>query len=169
MDRLCKLHNLFLSTILNVQKAPVPLMYFDLSLLYPPFRILKEKLNLYHHVMVCLKPDAVAHQVLKTQKKLRLKGLHSEVEPFLIRHEISDIKSYSKLEWKALVRRKITMENREFLIDMARKYKKIDYLEMACEEEGMKDYFLRLDLNSACVKFMERALCIPPCMSRYPS
>ena len=36
---------------------------------------------------------------------------------------------------------------------------------MACEE----DYFLRFDLNSACLKFVERALCMPTCMEHNPS
>ena len=74
--------------------------------------------------MACLKPNALAYQVMQTQHRLRLNGLHTKVEPFLTRHEITDIKAYSKLEWRNLVGCKIEMENREFLIDMASKYKK---------------------------------------------
>ena len=104
MDRLCKVHNLFLNSILNVQKAPIPLMYFDLSLLYPPYRILKEKLKLYHHVVVGLKPNALAHQIVQTQHRLKLNGLYTEVEPSLIKHEkITNMTEYSKLGCKNLV------------------------------------------------------------------
>ena len=106
---------------------------------------------------------------MQTQHRLRLNGLHTKVEPFLTRHEITDIKAYSKLEWRNLVGCKIEMENREFLIDMASNYKKIDYLEMACEGDGIKDYFIRLDLNSTPMKFMARAQCMPTCMEHYPS
>ena len=169
MDRICKVNNLFLQTILNCQKAPIPLMYFDLNVLYPTFRILKEKLNLYHHIIACLSPKAVIHQVLISQRRLHLKGLHSEIEDFLIKHEISDVRVYSKAEWKALVKRKIEIDNREFLIDLSKSYKKIDYLEMACEDYGMKDYFHRLDLKSSRIRFQERASCISKCMSHQPS
>ena len=68
-----------------------------------------------------------------------------------------------------MVKRKIEMDNREFLIESAMKYKKIDYLEMACEEYGMKEYFLSLDLYSSRIRFMERASCMPLCMSHQPS
>ena len=61
------------------------------------------------------------------------------------------------------------MDNREFLIEQAKDYKKIDYLEMACEDYGMKDYFSRLDLKSACIRFQERASSIQKCMSHQPS
>ena len=40
---------------------------------------------------------------------------------------------------------------------------------MACEESGIKDYFLNLDLESARVKFMERASSMPYCMAHQPS
>ena len=133
------------------------------------FWILKKKLNLYHHIVACLSPDTIVHQILQSQERLKLNGLHSEIEHFLIKHEISDVRRYSKTEWRALVKRKIEMDNREFLIESAMKYKKIDYLEMACEEYGMKEYFLSLDLYSSRIRFMERASCMPLCMSHQPS
>ena len=136
LDRLSKLQNLFLNTILNVQKCPTPLMYFDLAFLTIPLRILKEKLNLYHHIS-SLPESAISSQVLEIQWRLQLPGLHNDVENFLIENEICDVKSFSKVEWKSLIRRKINLMNRDRLIEDARKYKKIDYLSMACEDYEM--------------------------------
>ena len=59
--------------------------------------------------------------------------------------------------------------NQKYLIESSRKYKKLDYLDMANEEYKMKDYFFELDLSRARMKFQERASTVKYCSSHFPS
>ena len=152
MDILEKLQNLFLNNLLGVFNCPVPLMLWDLSVLSIHLRVLKEKLILYHHI-VCLPEDALAHQVLVVQQNLQLPSILDEIVQFLNKHEINDVRNYSKRDWKFLIKQKIHFENREFLIESSQRYKKIDYLSLASEEYGLKDYFSELDLPKPRIKF----------------
>ena len=63
----------------------------------------------------------------------------------------------------------IHYENREFIIQSARKYKKIDYLSLAEEDYGTKEYLFRYDLAKARIKFKERSNCMTTCKVHYPS
>lgn len=162
IERLSKLQNLFLNTILNVQHCPIPLMYLDLSIMTIPSRILKEKLILYHHIS-CLLEKSVAHQIMVIQK------LFTEIEEFLIRNEISDVTQFSKRKWKLFVKKKITSNDRESLLEMAKSYKKIEYSSLQLEEHGIKDYFSYLNLNQARIKFRERANCMKTCKRHFSS
>ena len=143
-------------------------MYFDLTVLTIPFRILKDKLILFHHILT-LPEGSVAKSILEIQQRLHLRGLNDEVSQFLVENEICDVRDFSKTEWRKFVKQKIVTANRAFLIEEAKKYKKIDYLSLACEEFKMKDYFLNLDLNGARIKFRERANCMYTCKRQYSS
>ena len=59
--------------------------------------------------------------------------------------------------------------NRQYVIEKSRKYKKLDFVNMACEEYGMKDYFNNLNLPDRRLKFRERSQCLPRCRKHYPS
>ena len=74
-----------------------------------------------------------------------------------------------KKEWKNLMRKKIESANRSRLIEEAKKYKKIDYVSLSCEEYKIKDYFCNLDLAKARLKFRERAKCMRTCKRHYSS
>ena len=163
-----KLQNLFLNSLLGVFKCPISLMLWDLSVLSIHLRILKEKLILYHHI-TCLPQSSLAHQVLLVQERLRLPSLLDEVDQFLNKHEITDVKKFSKGEWKSFVKRTIHSENRETILKNAQKYKKIDYLELAEEEYGIKEYFSELNLAEARLKFRVRAKCVKTCKMHFPS
>ena len=67
------------------------------------------------------------------------------------------------------MKRKIYLANITHLIEEAKKYKKIDHISLSCEEVGMKDYFLELDLARARLKFRERANCMYTCKRHYSS
>ena len=115
-------------------------MYWDLKVLVPPLKIMKEKLLLYHHIST-LSPSTLCNKVLKIQQKFKFPSIENEPNHFLNKHEIIDVRSYSKSEWNDLICRKIDTENREFIINWSRKYKKIDTLSLECEEYEMKNYF----------------------------
>ena len=168
IERLTKLQNLFLFSLLRVNHCPTPIMYFDLAMLSISSRILKEKLVLFHHIL-CLPEGAVARSILEIQQRLHLRGLNQEVEDFLVEHEISNAREFTKSEWKHFVSRKIRISERNQLIEKAKKYKKIDYLSLSCEEFELKDYFCDLDLARARIKFRDRANCMSTCKRHYPS
>ena len=95
--------------------------------------------------------------------------MKNEISHFLAKFEVVDVKSFSKLKWKNLVRKKITELNTEFLIEWSRRYKKLDYLSLSNEEFGLKEYFLVLDLDHARLRFRERAQCLRTCKVQFPS
>ena len=99
IDKLGKLQNSFLNTLLNTYHCPIPLMHLDLDILSIHLFILKEKLMLYHHV-ANLKENAVARRVQEVSQKFHFPGLKIEVSHFLSKHEIIDVNSFSKSEWK---------------------------------------------------------------------
>ena len=66
-------------------------------------------------------------------------------------------------------RKKIHKDNRKFLIEWSKKYKKIDTLNIECEDYKVKDYFHTLNLADSRVKFRERAGCLKTCRVSFPS
>ena len=84
-------------------------------------------------------------------------SLYDDVKQFLFKYEIIDVNSYSKLNWKRLVADKTDMENRQYLIDWSRKYKKLDILSLECENFKFKDYFNKLNLAESRLKFRLRS------------
>ena len=57
--------------------------------------------------------------------------------------------------------------NRNQLLDSIKSYKKLDYLELALEEFEMKDYFLKLDLETSRIKFRVRSQTVSTCSTHY--
>ena len=167
-DRLIKLQNLFLNKLLGVFKCPAVLMHFDLAMIIMPLRILKSKLLLYHHILT-LPSESLALKILKTQQRLNIYSLRDEVAPFLAKHEVSDVNTYSKEKWKLFVKRNISLDNRNYLLEQAKRFKKLDPLELSCEEYRMKDYFSNLNLADARLKFRIRSKCVNTCRTMYPS
>ena len=131
-------------------------------------RILLQKLNLYHHIS-CLPHSSLSHRILETMKRLHLPGLYEECRPFLLRHVILDVASFSKHQWRLFVRHKINEENRQFLISWSEKYKKIDTLQIACEDYKFKDYFFKLNLAQSRLMFRSRSGCMYTCKTQYSS
>ena len=145
MDKLIKIQNLFLNVLLNVQKCPTPMMYWDVGMLTIPMRLLKSKLNLYYHIS-CLPESALSRRVLEVQQRLHLPGLHEDVAGFLAKHQVHDLRQFNKKSWKSFIKEKINNDNREFVIQWSEKYKKIDSLSLACEEYETKPYLNELKL-----------------------
>ena len=168
MNKLIKIQNLFLNVLLGTYKCPAIMMYWDLHFLVMPLRIMKAKLNLFHHIS-CLPEQALSHQILLNQQRLKLPGLQCEVESFLNKYEVTNIRSFTKQEWKVFVKDKIISENREYLLKWSEQYKKVDSLSLACEEFEIKPYFFKLNLAQSRLKFRERSKCMKFCRPHYPS
>ena len=109
------------------------------------------------------------NQTMVIQERLRLPSLREEIVEFLNKYEIIDVKKFSKKSWKKFVREKIWNLNRDYIINSSKKYKKLDYFSMGCEEFEMKDYFHKLNLADSRLKFRERSRCMITCRTDYPS
>ena len=110
IERLTKLQNLFLSVLLGVQNCPAVMMHWDLAVLSIPNRIF------YHHI-ANLPDTALCKKILESQIRHKLGGIHEEVGSFLARHQVVDIKNFTKTDWRKFVNRVLRRENREFLVE----------------------------------------------------
>ena len=143
-------------------------MYWDLGALVMPLSIFKGKTTFYHHIC-CLPRNSIAHQVMLIQERLSFPSLRNEIIDFLNKYEIIDVSKFSKQSWKSFVNEKIGRLNREYIINNSKKYKRLDYVSMGCEEFEIKDYFHHLNLADSRLKFRERSHCMTTCRTDYPS
>ena len=91
------------------------------------------------------------------------------MRPFLAKHQVSNIRSFSKAKWRRFVKRNLNDENRDFLIKWSEQYKKVDSLSLAVEDYERKTYFNKLNLAQSRLKFRERSQCMTTCKVDYPS
>ena len=168
MNRLIKLQNLFLNVLLGVRNCPAPLMLWDLKILSMPLQILKAKLILFHHIKT-LSERAISYQVLSQQERFNLPSVFDDIQPFLTKYEVIDIKSFSKKEWALFVKKKLDIENREAILEISKKYKKLDHVSLALEKYEVKPYFHNLNLAQSRLKFRERSLTMNYCKLHFPS
>ena len=168
IDILSKLQNLFLSSLLNVQKSSVFHLHWELGILLMPLRILKEKLMLYFHIS-SLHHSSLAHIILKTQERLCWPSLRDEVQDFFYEHEIYDVTKFSKASWKKFVAENLQQQNRLLLLGMAKKLKKVDYFTISCEDFKLKDYFNELNLEDSRIKYREVSSTMYTCRSHASS
>ena len=80
-------------------------------------------------------------------------GLLAECAPFLQAFGVTDARNYSKYQFKQLIKAKNKDHDRTEILEMARKYKKIDYDKVAEDDFNMKDYFKMLKVDFARSKF----------------
>ena len=168
MVALMRIEQSFFSTLLGVRNCPAMSLYWDLGAIVMPLKILKEKLLLYWHIHN-LPSSSVAHQAITIQERLNFPSLRDEIVHFLNKYEVVDVTQFSKESWKVFVNKNITDMNRNYILEHSKKYKKIDYYSMGCEEFGLKDYFLNLSLADGRLKFRERCKTMSTCKTDYPS
>ena len=79
----------------------------------------------------------------------------SEVLPILVEFGIcfDQIATFSKYSWRKLVKAKIFERNKCELIQMSRKYKKIDQENLSKESFSIKPYFKNLNVSQSRFKF----------------
>ena len=135
IEELEKLQVTFLRSLFAVGSGcPIPLLYSETGTLRMEFRILEKKLNFLHH-LENLKNSALAKEVLKIQTEEGLPGIYSECREFLAHFEIFDLKQYSKVQFKKLVRRKIIELNKSKIIEevKTKDYKKVKAEKLASD------------------------------------
>ena len=117
-----------------------------------------KKLLFIHHLET-LPKDSLANEVYQLQKSLKLPGLYSECAAFLNSLNISNPGSYSRTQWKKMIKNEIISQNRKDLIDEAAKFKKIDYKQ--ADSFHRQGYLSELKVNDARMMFKIRTKMTP--------
>jgi hypothetical protein len=74
------------------------------------------------------------------------------------KYEIPDVKNYNKIQWKKLVKKKVTDQNRADILEtIENSYKKLDHKVLREENCDQKEYLKSLNLPDARTKFALRA------------
>ena len=100
-------------------------------------------------------------QIFEVQSQLQLPGLQEECKEFLRSTDIVDIRTFSKQQWKTFVGRKIAEQNKQEILTMMSRYKKItpdDYKSESCE---VQPYIKALNIKDARLRFKLRAKMTP--------
>ena len=106
---------------------------------------------------------------MNVQEMMGFPSLYDDIKHFLNKYAIIDVNSYSKQNWRQLVFGKTDLENRQYLINWSRKYKKIDTLSLECENYELKDYFNKLNLAESRLKFRQRSNSVYTCRTMFSS
>ena len=165
----CNIPNEAISMLDNVQNeflrklmstpmtCPTPSLMWETGTTTMSNRILKKKLNFFHHILH-LDRDSLAWQVGEVQLKLGLPGLLQECTLWIKELALPDALKCSKLQWKKLVDKKIKEKNKDDLLDMIKEkdYKKLDLEQLKTEVFCRKEYMTKLSLQAARTKFSIR-------------
>ena len=133
--------------------CPIPALLWETGGLLMEHRIAQKKLLFYHH-LINLPETSLAYEIAATQTAMCFPGLMMECAKLMESYKLSDAKSYSKLQWKKIVKKQVTDQNRESLLEIVKKkYKKLDYELLKEENCELKDYLKSLNLPDARLKF----------------
>ena len=137
--------------------CPIPALLWETGGVMMEHRINKKKLMFYHH-LVNLPEDTLASEIAKTQETLSYPGLVRECKTLIEEYDLPPISNMSKLEWKRIVNKTIKNRNRIDILEKTKPpaYKKLDYDSLVEEEFGLKEYFTKLNLPDARIKFALR-------------
>ena len=74
-------------------------------------RITKKKLTFYHH-LINLPRNTLAREVTDIQETMAYPGLVTGYQNLIEKYELPDIRKFSKMQWKRLVKREIRNQNK---------------------------------------------------------
>ena len=160
-----KLNDLQLTMIRYLLKmprsTPTPILNWDVNLLTMENQIISQKLNLAHHIAT-LDENSLANEIFVTQKQFKFPGLAQEVSELVTELDLPDITdrniavSWSKAQWKKLVKKTIHDKCEKELKESMRKYSKLKDGPMMDEKFELRDYLKNMKLQDARVKFALR-------------
>ena len=138
--------------------TPKVAMYWELAAPLAENRIIESKLRFYHH-LVCLDNDSIAFKVHQCQRRLSVISLTSECRKYLAQLNISEseIKCYSKSQWKKTIGQKLREKNRQDVLEKMKSYTKFNYFEKKNEEFELKGYFKEMKLEDCRMMFSLKA------------
>ena len=155
IDELDKIQLMFLRCLLAVGSGcPTPALFAATGTLKMEWRILEKKLLFLHHV-ASLPDTDLAKEIYNVQVQLSLPGIVQECQEFLAKFQITDMSSFTKLQWKKLVKSKIRECNKSDILKHTKSqgYKKLNYEEMENDSFRVKPYFSSLYSTDARLRF----------------
>ena len=80
-----------------------------------------------------------------------LPGIMTDCSEFLVHFELSDLKSFSKEQFKRIVKQKIKIWNKMKILEIVsrKEYKKVDTTNWSCDFFQQKPYFKSLSVSDA--------------------
>ena len=91
--------------------CPIPALLWETGGLLMEHRITKKKLTFYHH-LINLPSNTLAREVTDIQETMAYPGLVTGYQNLIEKYELPDIRKFSKLQWKRLVKREIRNQNK---------------------------------------------------------
>ena len=168
VEELEQIQKRFLRCLLSVGVGcPTPSLYLETGSMLISNRILQRKLLFLHH-LATLPDTSLAKEVYDIQTQLSLPGLVNECQEFLSNHELYSIERYTKSAWKRKIKWLVFEKNKDDLIAMSRKYKKIEF---DCETDlSTRHLFLRnFSVNDGRMLFKIRSKMVPLIQMNFPS
>ena len=133
------------------------------------YRILQKKLLFLHHVTT-LPEDSLAKEILSVQKRLSLPGLYQECEEWLVKFDITTrVESYTKHQWKNLIKKRIREENKDDLLSQIKYYKKLNYEHFKDQEFKVQPYLGSLTIHQSRTRFKLKSMMTPTIQMNFPS
>ena len=116
-----------------------------------PINIIKERKVLFYFHLINLNPKSLAHQVYKEQRRLRLPGFVREVQEILAELNIREGTAHSttKAQFRTIVKSAIKIKNDHDILELSKRYKKVNFFKLKEEGIQMKSYIKDMDLKSA--------------------
>ena len=124
--------------------APIPNFFWQTGLLLPENVVLQRQLNFFYH-LATLTDGSLAKDVFLKQQERPMRGLVKELKDHT--DTTGDPNVFSKNLWEKRVSQYTKEKNKNELIEIAAKYKKIDAEEWKGEKFERKDFFNNLDLE----------------------
>ena len=123
-------------------------------------RVMLYKLLLLHHVAT-LRIGTLARDVYEKVKHLKARTLFSECSAWLDESGLGDPECYSKLHWKSKVKEIVFKRNKDNLVQMSKKYKKVGPDSIPPGPLKMKSYFNELSISDSRLRFKIAAKMTP--------
>ena len=155
IEVLNKIQLMFLRCLLAVGSGcPTPALIAATGSLMMEWRILEKKLLFLHHV-ASLPDTDLAKEIYNVQVQLALPGIVHECQEFLAKYQITDVSSYTKDQWKKIVKSKIRECNKSGMLNHIKTqgYKKLKYEEMENDSFRVKPYLSNLNSTDARMRF----------------
>ena len=148
--------------------CPIPALYFETGGKLMKYRILQKKLLFLHHVAT-LPDEALAKEVFQVQEELNLPGLLQDCKDFIIMAGITNFSSFSKFQWKNLVKNEINKLNKNEILEKMKGYKKVSFEEYAKQPFQLQNYMKTLNISQARLRFKLKTSMTPTVRMNFPS
>ena len=164
-----KLQNTMFRILFAVPNStPTPILRFDLGCLSMNERIDQKKLNFLHHIQ-SLESESLANEIYNLQKSFNFPGLVNECRKMIKDYGLPDIiddkLTFSKNQWKTLVKEAIQKKSRTNIFEEFRKYSKLSKKDLEKEKFELKSYIYKMKLRDARTYFRIRSSMIPAKMN----